>query len=88
MPAHANYGQSFWLFAFGSTAVPVAMAWLFVHTRGSLALAMLMHSAVAASAAYFLWRLGSRLDALALSHTLSDARLQPAASGAIASRRV
>jgi hypothetical protein len=46
LPAHANYGQSFWLFVFGSTALSVAMAWLFVHTRGSVALAMLMHSAV------------------------------------------
>jgi membrane protease YdiL (CAAX protease family) len=46
VPGHANYGQSFWFFVFGSTALSVAMAWLFVHTRGSVGLAMLMHSAV------------------------------------------
>ena len=36
IPGHANYGQSFWLFVFGSTALSVAMAWLFMNTRGSV----------------------------------------------------
>jgi len=42
----ANYGQAFWQYVFGSVALSVAMAWLFVNTRGSVGLAMLMHSAV------------------------------------------
>jgi membrane protease YdiL (CAAX protease family) len=46
IPGHGNYGQSFWLFVLGSTALSVAMAWLFMNTRGSVGLAMLMHSAV------------------------------------------
>jgi len=45
LPGHANYGQPFWLFVLGSTALSVAMAWLFMNTRGSVGLAMLMHAA-------------------------------------------
>lgn len=41
-----NFGQSFPMFVLGSTAISVAMAWLYANTRGSLLLAMLMHSAV------------------------------------------
>ena len=41
-----NYGQSFPMFVVGSTALSVAMTWLYANTRGSLLLAMLMHSAV------------------------------------------
>ena len=41
-----NSGQSFPMFVLGSTAISVAMAWLYANTRGSLLLAMLMHSAV------------------------------------------
>ena len=41
-----HYGQSFPMFVLGSTAISVAMAWLYANTRGSLLLAMLMHSAV------------------------------------------
>lgn len=44
VPGHANYGQPFWLFVLGSTALSVAMAWLFVNTRGSVGLAMLKHA--------------------------------------------
>ena len=40
-----NYGQSFPMFVLGSTALSVAIAWLYANTRGSLLLAMLMHSA-------------------------------------------
>jgi membrane protease YdiL (CAAX protease family) len=43
---HGNYGQSFPVFAVGGVALSVAMAWLYVHTQGSLLLVMLMHSAV------------------------------------------
>jgi uncharacterized protein len=39
-------GQSFVIYALQVTALSVAMAWLYVHTRGSLLLMMLMHSAV------------------------------------------
>jgi membrane protease YdiL (CAAX protease family) len=40
-----NYGQSLPMFVLGSTCLSVAMAWLYANTRGSLLLAMLMHSA-------------------------------------------
>jgi membrane protease YdiL (CAAX protease family) len=43
---HGNYGQSFPAFVVGGVALSVAMAWLYVHTHGSLLLVMLMHSAV------------------------------------------
>jgi membrane protease YdiL (CAAX protease family) len=45
-PGLGNYGQSFPLFVLGSTGLSVAIAWLYANTRGSLLLAMLMHSAV------------------------------------------
>ncbi len=41
-----KYGQSFPFFLLGVTALSVAVAWLYVHTSGSLLLTMLMHSAV------------------------------------------
>lgn len=41
-----DYGQPFPLFALGTTALSVAIAWLYVNTNGSLFLTMLMHSAV------------------------------------------
>ena len=46
VPGHANYGQSFPLFVVGATALSVAVAWLYLHTNGSLFMAMLMHAAV------------------------------------------
>ncbi len=46
LPGNGNYGQSFPLFLLGTTALSIAMGWLFVHTRGSVLLAMLMHSAI------------------------------------------
>jgi uncharacterized protein len=46
MPGSSNLGQAFWWFAFGGIALSVAMTWLYVNTRGSVLLAMLMHSAV------------------------------------------
>ncbi len=46
LPGIGNYGQSFPVFAAGGIALSVAMTWLYVNTRGSLLLAMLMHSAV------------------------------------------
>jgi membrane protease YdiL (CAAX protease family) len=39
-------GQSFPLYLLQVTAISVAIAWLYVNTRGSLLLTMLMHSAV------------------------------------------
>jgi membrane protease YdiL (CAAX protease family) len=41
-----DYGQPFFVFAMGTTALSVAIAWLYANTKGSLLLTMLMHSAV------------------------------------------
>lgn len=46
LPGADKYGQSFPLFLLGTTALSVAIAWLYVHTNGSLLLTMLMHSAI------------------------------------------
>ncbi len=46
IPGIDNYGQSFPLFLLQVTALSVAIAWLYGHTKGSLLLVMLMHSAV------------------------------------------
>lgn len=46
LPGNANYGQSFPLFFLGVVPLSVAMTWLYVHTKGSILLAMLMHSSV------------------------------------------
>jgi uncharacterized protein len=42
MPANNEYGQSFPVWALGVTALSVALAWLYIQTRGSLFLTMLM----------------------------------------------
>lgn len=41
-----DYGQPFFVFTMGTTALSVAIAWLYVNTKESLLLTMLMHSAV------------------------------------------
>jgi len=41
-----TYGQSFIVYLLQVTAISVAMAWLYIRTRGSLLLVMLMHAAV------------------------------------------
>jgi membrane protease YdiL (CAAX protease family) len=41
-----TYGQSFFLFVAEVTAMSVAMAWLWAHTRRSLLLPMLLHAAI------------------------------------------
>jgi membrane protease YdiL (CAAX protease family) len=46
LPGNGNYGQSFPLFFVGVVPLSIAMGWLFVHTKGSVLLAMLMHAAV------------------------------------------
>ena len=46
IPGVDNYGQSLGVFVLGTIALSVAMAWLYMHTNGSVLLAMLMHSAV------------------------------------------
>ena len=46
LPGMDKYGQSFPMFVLGGIALSVAIAWLYANTRGSLLLAMLMHSAV------------------------------------------
>jgi membrane protease YdiL (CAAX protease family) len=46
LPGNGNYGQSFPLFFAGVIPLSIAMGWLFVNTKGSVLLAMLMHAAV------------------------------------------
>lgn len=46
IPGIDKSGQSFPLYLLQVTALSVALAWLYVHTDGSLLLVMLMHSAV------------------------------------------
>lgn len=46
LPGNGNYHQSFPLFFAGVIPLSIAMGWLFVNTKGSVLLAMLMHSAV------------------------------------------
>jgi len=46
IPGIDKHGQSFPLYVIQAVALSVAMAWLYVHTNGSLLLTMLMHSAV------------------------------------------
>jgi membrane protease YdiL (CAAX protease family) len=46
IPGNDEYGQSFPVWALGVTALSVASAWLYTHSKGSLLLTMLMHSAV------------------------------------------
>jgi membrane protease YdiL (CAAX protease family) len=41
-----TYGQSFVVYLLQVTAISVAMAWLYAHTRGSLLLVMLLHAAI------------------------------------------
>jgi membrane protease YdiL (CAAX protease family) len=41
-----QFGQSFPIFALGTTALSVAMTWLYTRTNGNLFLMMIMHSAV------------------------------------------
>lgn len=46
IPGIDKTGQSFPVYFLQVTALSVAMAWLYLHTRGSLLLAVLMHAAV------------------------------------------
>ena len=46
IPGIDKSGQSFPVYVLQVTALSVAAAWLYVHTKGSLLLVMLMHSAV------------------------------------------
>jgi membrane protease YdiL (CAAX protease family) len=46
IPGNDDYGQSFLVWALGVTALSVALAWLYTHSKASLLLTMLMHSAV------------------------------------------
>jgi hypothetical protein len=46
MPGADKQGQSFAVYLLQVTALSVALAWLSIHTKGSLLLAMVMHSAV------------------------------------------
>ncbi len=45
LPGADKYGQSFPVYVVGVVAFSVALAWLYGHTKGSLLLTMLMHSA-------------------------------------------
>jgi uncharacterized protein len=46
IPVSDTYGQSFAVYLLQVTAMSVAMAWLYGHTKGSLLLVMLLHAAV------------------------------------------
>jgi membrane protease YdiL (CAAX protease family) len=46
IPGLDQYGQSFPVYVLQVTALSVAIAWLYAHTKGSLLLAILMHSAI------------------------------------------
>jgi CAAX protease family protein len=46
VPGVDKYGQSFPTWVLGVVALSVAITWLYAHTKGSLLLCMLMHSAV------------------------------------------
>ena len=46
LPGNGNYHQSFPLFFVGVCAISIAMGWLYVHSSGSVLLAMIMHSAI------------------------------------------
>ena len=46
IPGVDLYRQSFWLFLLAVTPLSVAMGWLYVQTRGSVLLTMVLHSAV------------------------------------------
>ncbi len=70
VPGIGNYGQSFPFFAAGGIALSVAMTWLYVNTRGSLLLAMLMHSAVNQSMGIVPTRLAKPGSPLALDTSL------------------
>jgi membrane protease YdiL (CAAX protease family) len=46
LPGADKFGQSFPVYLLGTTAISVAIAWLYANTRGSVLMTMLMHSAV------------------------------------------
>lgn len=46
IPGADTYGQSFFVWAMGVTALSVAFAWLYAKTNGSLLLMMLLHSGI------------------------------------------
>jgi hypothetical protein len=46
IPGADKYGQSFPVWSLAVTALSIAIAWVYVHTGGSLLLTMLMHAAV------------------------------------------
>lgn len=46
LPGTDKTGQSFAMYLLQVTALSVAIAWLYAHTKGSLFLAMLMHAAI------------------------------------------
>ena len=46
IPETTTTGQSFLLYLFQVTALSVAIAWLYAHTKGSLLLVMILHAAI------------------------------------------
>jgi membrane protease YdiL (CAAX protease family) len=46
IPGNDEYAQSFPVWSLGVTVLSVALAWLYAHSKGSLMLTILMHSAV------------------------------------------
>jgi membrane protease YdiL (CAAX protease family) len=70
IPGIDKSGQSFPVYLLQVTAMSVALAWLYVHTNGSLLLVMLMHSAVNQTKDIFPSAVSAATNPFALSTSL------------------
>ena len=71
-PAITLYGQSFPMFLLEVVAISVAMTWLYVHTKGSLLLATLMHWSINQSGRIASQHLPTPGNPFALSTSAAD----------------
>jgi len=70
IPGSDNFGQSFWMYLIGVTAISAAMAWLYWRTNRSLLLTMLMHAAINNTAGIVTSPASAVSNAFALSSSL------------------
>src|SRR5262249_36571973 len=70
IPGSDNFGQSFWMYLIGVTAISAAMAWLYWRTNRSLLLTMLMHAAINNTAGIVKSPASAVSNAFALSSSL------------------